>query len=89
MVQHWEDSNKSENVPPFKFRVVRSFKSALDRQIAEAVRIEMRGSLLNRRGEFNRCSLTRLGVDQKWEDERWTKSLEAVMIKEEDHHARC
>ena len=62
MVQHWEESHKGENVPPFKFRVVRSFKSALDRQIAEAVRIEMRGSFLNRRGEFNRCSLTRLGV---------------------------
>ena len=51
----------------FKLKVVKSFRSALDRQIAEAIRIEMRGNLLNRKGEFNRCSLTRLGVDQKWE----------------------
>ena len=42
----------------------------------------MRGSLLNRRGEYNRCSLTRLGIDQKWEEERWRKSLESR--KEED-----
>ena len=78
MVQHWEESYKSENVPPFKFRVVRSFKSALDRQIADKVRIEMKGSLSYRRGEFNMCSLTRLGVDQKWEDQRYKKSLEEL-----------
>ena len=42
----------------------------------------MRGSVLNRRGEFNRCSLTRLGIDAKWEEERWRKSLESR--KEED-----
>ena len=47
----------------------------------------MRGSLLNRRAEINRWSLTRLGVDQKWEDERWTKSLESVMIKEEYYNS--
>ena len=66
--------------------MIRSFKSALDRQIAVAIRIEMRGSILNRRGEFNRCSLTRLGVDQKWEDERWSKSLKTItnMDKEDD-----
>ena len=84
MFQHYEESHKGESNPTFKFRVVRGFKSALDRQIAEAVRIEMRGSILNRRGEFNRCSLTRLGVDWKWEDERWSKSLETIKAKEDD-----
>ena len=64
--------------PEFKFKVVKAFKSALDRQVAEAIRIEMRGNVLNRRGEFNRCSLTRLGVDYKWEDERWKRALERV-----------
>ena len=64
--------------PEFKMKVVKYFKSALDRQVAEAIRIKMRGNVLNRRGEFNRCSLTRLGVDYKWEDERWKKALERV-----------
>ena len=47
--QHCEESHKGESNPAFKFRVIRSFKSALDRQIAEAIRIEMRGSIPNRR----------------------------------------
>ena len=70
MVQHSVEAHNGENNHTFKFKVVRSFRSALDRQIAEAVRIEMRGSVLNRRGEFNRGSLTRLGVDRQWEDDR-------------------
>ena len=74
--QHFIDSHKGEGKPNFKFKVIKSFKTSLDRQIAEAIRIEMRGSVLNRKGEFNRCSLTRLGVDQKWEQERWNKSWE-------------
>ena len=44
----------------------------------------MRGNILNRRGEYNRCSLTRLGVDKKWEEERWKKSWEGNQITEQD-----
>ena len=45
--------------------------------MAEVIRIEMRGgAVLNRRGEFNRCSLTRLGLDDKWEKEKWDKAWE-------------
>ena len=84
MVQHSLEAHNGENNHTFKFKVVRSFRSALDRQIAEAVRIEMRGSVLNRRGEFNRCSLTRLGVDRQWEDDRWTKSWERVKVEVDD-----
>ena len=43
----------------------------------------MRGSVLNLRGEFNRFSLTRLGVDQKWEEERWKKSWESLSTMED------
>ena len=84
MVQHAMETHKGERLPMFKFKVVRSFRSALDRQIGEAIRIEMRGNLLNRKGEFNRCSLTRLGVDQKWENERWEKSWENIVAQEDD-----
>ena len=85
MFQHMVEVHKDDTArPEFKFKVVRSFKSALDRQVAEAIRIEMRGNILNRKGEFNRCSLTRLGVDQKWEDERYAKSLEKVECADDD-----
>ena len=48
MFEHAEESHKGDKLPQFKFKLVRSFKSALDRQIAEAIRIEMRGAVLNR-----------------------------------------
>ena len=38
----------------------------------------MRGNILNRRGEYNRCSLTRLGV------ERWKQSWEENQTTEQD-----
>ena len=64
MFQHVMESHNGEVKPDFRFKVVRSFKTSLDRQIAEVIRIEMRANILNRKGEFNRCSLTRLGIDQ-------------------------
>ena len=84
MVQHMEESHKGEGKPEFNFKVVKTFKTALDRQIGEAVRIEMRGNILNRKGEFNRCSLTRLGVDSQWEEQRWRKSWEEQEVKEQE-----
>ena len=76
MVQHVGETYKGE-APDFNFKVVKSFRTSLDRQVAEAIRIEMRGgAVLNRRGEFNRCSLTRLGLDDKWEKEKWDKAWE-------------
>ena len=57
MVQHIQETHNGEGKPEFKFKVIKSFKTALERQIAEAVQIEMRGNLLNRKGEYYRCSL--------------------------------
>ena len=33
----------------------------------EAIRIWMRGTVLNKKGMYNRCKLTRLVVDNDWE----------------------
>ena len=60
----------------FKFRVVRSFKTSLDRQVAEAIRIYRRGLVLNRKGEYNRCGLTRMVLDDRWEKEKWERAWE-------------
>ena len=46
MVQHMQESHKGEGKPEFNFKVVKTFKTALDRHIAEAVRIEMWGNIL-------------------------------------------
>ena len=64
-----------ESSPPiFKFRVVKKCKSSLERQVREAVRIQMRGNVLNKKGLYNRCKLTRLVVDEEWDQKVWQES---------------
>ena len=72
MVKHWLTSHSDLQEPPmFRFRVIRSFKDAMTRQISEAVRIELRGEgVLNSRSEYSRCRLPRLVIDH----EGWKKS---------------
>ena len=52
-------------------RVVEFYKSALSRQVGEAIRIRRRGLTLNSKGEFNRCSIPRLtlGLDDDLADQ--------------------
>ena len=38
---------------------------------------QSRGNVLNRRGEFNRCTITRLVLAKKWEEETWKKAWES------------
>ena len=77
MVEHMSVAHKGEEGGPrFKFKIVRTFKTCLERQIAEAVRIQKRGGVLNRRGEYNRCSITRLVLDNNWEKKKWDEAWE-------------
>ena len=49
------------------FKIVGSYRSALSRQVGEAVKIRRRGgegSVLNSKGEFNRCKITRLTLGE-------------------------
>ena len=41
-------------------KVVQHHRSALSRQVGEAIRIRRRGLTLNSKGEYNRCSISRL-----------------------------
>ena len=72
MVKHWLTSHSDLQEPPmFRFRVIRSFKDAMTRQISEAVRIELRGEgVLNSKSEYSRCRLPRLVIDH----DGWKKS---------------
>ena len=51
----------------YSFKVLKSFRSALARQISEAVLIQIAGPdmLLNSRGEWNVCSIPRLVLEDK------------------------
>ena len=71
MLEHLEASHGGEGPPVFNFKVVKSCKSSLERQVREAVRIQMRGVVLNKKGMYNRCKLTRMVVDQEWENKVW------------------
>ena len=68
MVKHWSLHHEGGEQPPFRFDIVKRYQTALARQVGEAVRIEMRGSVLNSKSEFNRCRLTRLIVDESWKE---------------------
>ena len=58
--------------PAFHFKLVSSHRSALSRQVREAVRIRRRGGagqILNSKCEFNRCHIPRLVVEEEDKDE--------------------
>ena len=67
MYKHWLLHHPGEEEPKFIMKVVQFHGTALSRQVGEAVRIARRGRdtpLLNSRGEYNRCSIVRLSLDQ-------------------------
>ena len=63
MVQHQASVHGGDEQPQFAFKVIKKCKSSLERQVREAVRIQMRGNVLNIKGNYNRCKLTRLVLD--------------------------
>ena len=82
MTKHVEQIHKGEE-PQFMMRVVKFHRSALSRQIAEAVRIRRRGgegAVLNSRSEFNRCFIPRLRLVEEEE----IKEREQMEIEEEE-----
>ena len=59
--------------PKFIFKVVSNHRSALNRQVKEAVRIRRRGganNILNSKAEFNRCHIPRLVVEEEDQEVR-------------------
>ena len=66
-----ENGAQGEHHPKFTMKVVKFYKTALARQVAEAVCIRRRGregAILNSRGEFNRCYIPRLKVEEEEPD---------------------
>ena len=79
ILKHWLSSHPEESEPPnFRIEVVGSFQDALTRQVAEAVRIELRGeNVLNSRSEYTRCRIPRLVIDQdEWKKHKLNEKSE-------------
>ena len=88
MLKHASHShNRDNNNPMFNQYIVGSFQSSLSRQIAEAVRIQLRGATLNSAGVYNRCKLTRMVVDTDWDKRVWEASWESKK-REQEHLKR-
>ena len=68
ILKHHEIHHGSQGEPAFIMKVVKFHRSALSRQVGEAIRILKRGVVLNNRSEFNRCSISRLTLEQKEND---------------------
>ena len=63
--------NHQNKEPQFIMMVSSFHKSALERQVGEAVRIRRRGgqgAVLNSKSEFNRCRIPRLVVEEQDEE---------------------
>ena len=86
MVRH---QNLAHNGEPavFVMRVAGSYRSALSRQVGEAVRIRRRGgagNILNSKSEYNRCHIPRLQVEDREEEEQREKGLQKDMERVEE-----
>ena len=88
---HQETDHGGDGSPKFMMRVVTYHKSALSRQIGEAVRIGRRGvagMVQNSKSEFNRCRMPRLiieEIDEKQIQEVEERELRIAM----EHLNRC
>ena len=59
------------------------YKTSLARQIGEALRIQLRGNVLNSAGVYNRSKLTRLVVDTEWDKKVWNDSWQKANLGDE------
>ena len=81
MFKHWQECHSGERRPEFGVKVVRSFTSCLMRQLWESIRIRRRSQeegvkILNSRGEFSRCSLPRLVIEDSFEKDMKERDTE-------------
>ena len=70
MARHQATVHEGED-PEFIFKVVSHHRTALNRQVREAIRIGRRGGagrILNSKSEFNRCHIPRLVVEEEIEE---------------------
>ena len=85
MVRHQALQHPGEP-PSFHFKVVSTHRSALSRQIREAVRIRRRGGaghILNSKSDFNRCHIPRLVVEEEDDETKKRRLARELQEKQE------
>ena len=62
--KHWRECHPEMlEMPTFKFKIVKSFRDSLSRQVAESVRITLRVGVINSKTMYSRNRLPRLAVE--------------------------
>ena len=84
ILKHWLTEHNGEGKPDFRFKVIRIFKDCLSRQVAESVRIQERGEVLNSKTVYSRCKIPRLTIDREEED----SGRKSVSVLEESRRKR-
>ena len=70
IAKHWDEQHQGEEMPQFRFMIVKSFLDCLSRQVAESVRIDWRDDPLNSKAVYSRNRLSRLELEKtEWEKE--------------------
>ena len=94
IAKHWEHHHQGEDMPEFRFRIVRTFRDSLSRQVAESIRIDLRGEgVLNSKTVYSRNHLPRVVIEKPaWEmeaEERWKRAAEAKEREEDRERQRA
>ena len=82
ILRHQNQEHGGDEAPKFVMRMVKSYRTALSRQIGEAVRIMERGgagSILNSKSEFDRCRIPRLVMEEEDEEQIEKEQEEDLM----------
>ena len=85
--KHWVMHHGSVGEPKFVMKVVKYHRTALSRQVGEAIRIQKRGMecpVLNSKAEFNRCSIVRLSLEQLEQEQTSQGGGDTEDLGEED-----
>ena len=66
IVKHWMQHHaEDDQMPPFTFTILKSFKDRLSRQVTEAIKIHYtKDFILNRKNEYNINHLSRVVVEE-------------------------
>ena len=72
IAKHWQESHPDmRKVPEFRFKIVRSYRDPLTRQVGESVRIDMRKGVLNSKTMYSRNPLPRLVLEKTDKEKKY------------------
>ena len=76
--KNWQENHpERDEMPKFIFKLIRSFKDPLSRQISESVKIDLRWGVLNSETMLSRNSLPRLTIEKsEWEKKKGEREKE-------------